>query len=176
MTVPLPIETERLVVRPFAPDADAGAMVAVYCDPEVMRYIPGGALAGFDQVREGLRLYERAQAKRGFSSWAITERGTGQPIGDVGFGVFQPTGDIELGYTLARSAWGRGLATEAARACLIAGMKHLDAERIIAVVDRENHRSQRVAERIGMARLAEIEAHERPHVMFGVVRGHFADS
>ncbi len=87
-------------------------------------------------------------------------------IGDVGFGIFEPTGEIELGWTLARDRWGRGYATEAAAACLSAGLAHLGAPRIVALVDAENEPSLRVAERIGMARIETVEAHGRPHVLF----------
>ena len=87
-------------------------------------------------------------------------------VGDVGFGVFEPTGDVELGYTLARAAWGRGYATEAAAACLAAGLAHLDVERIVALADVENTASHRVAERLGMVRDGIVEAHGRPHVLF----------
>jgi [ribosomal protein S5]-alanine N-acetyltransferase len=165
MSVPLPIETERLTIRSFVPAADAGAMTRVYCDPEVMRYVPGGALADEAAVRDLLGSYARIQTERGFSSWAVVERETGELIGDVGFGIFEPSGEIELGYTLARDCWGRGLATEAARAALAVGLAHL-APRIVAVVDAENEPSLRVAVRLGMRRIRDIVAHSRPHVLF----------
>lgn len=170
MAIPLPIETERLAIRAFVPDTDATSMLPVYSDAEVMRFIPGGALAGVAAVRRLLEQYARAQAERGFSSWAIVERETGRLVGDVGFGIFEPTGEIELGYTLARAYWGRGLAVEAARAGLDAGLAHLDADRIVAIVDVDNERSARVAERLGMTRGDVIEAHGRPHVVFSASR------
>ena len=141
-------------------------MLAVYSDPEVMRFIPGGAFRGIETMTARLKTYVRASARRGFSSWAVVERESGQVIGDVGFGVFEPTGDIELGYTLGRVFWGHGYATEAAGACLAAGLEHLGAPRIIALADEENFASLRVAERLGMTRLETIEAHYRPHVLF----------
>lgn len=166
MAVPLPIATERLLVRPFVPDADTAAMATIYCDPEVMRFIPGGALTDSAAVRSMLRTHAETQERCGFSSWAVVERETACVIGDVGFGVFEPTGDVELGYTLARASWGRGYATEAAAACLAEGIGHLAAPRIVAVVDIENEASLRVAERIGMTRVETIEAHARPHILF----------
>ena len=96
-------------------------------------------------------------------------RASGRVIGDVGFGVFTPTGDIELGFTLARDTWGHGYATEAAKACLAAGLEHLDVRRIVAVVDVDNEASQRVAERIGMAPVETLEAHGRPHILFAAL-------
>ena len=109
-------------------------------------------------------------ARQGFSSWAVVERRTGRLIGDVGLGIFEPTGDIELGYTLARDYWGLGYASEAAKACLAAALAHLDVPRIVAVVDLENETSLRVSERIGMTRAEIIEAHGRPHALFRASR------
>jgi RimJ/RimL family protein N-acetyltransferase len=166
MPVPLPIESHRLLIRAFVADTDSDAMLDVYGDPEVMRFIPGGALSDIAAVREMLEIHTRAQLLRGFSFWSVVERMTGRVIGDAGFGIFAPTGDIELGYTLARDCWGRGYATEAASACLAAGLTHLAPTRIIAVVDEENTASLGVAERIGMARIETVEVHGRPHSLF----------
>ncbi len=173
MSIPLPIVTPRLLVRQIVPDTDAAAMAETYCDPEVMRFIPIGPCADEDAVRALLTGYAEAQAESGFSSWAVVERAGGQIVGDAGFGVFEPTGEIELGYTLARRFWGLGYATEAARSCLIAGLRHLHVPRIIAAVDAENLASQHVAERIGMTRSEELVAHERPHIIFSA-RSHTA--
>jgi ribosomal-protein-alanine N-acetyltransferase len=162
--------TERLIVRGFLPEADAKPMFKVYGDPEVMRFIPGGALSDEVAVRTLLARYADAQRRQGFSSWAVVDRQTGQPIGDTGFGIFEPTGEVELGYTLARDRWGQGYATEAARACLVAGLEHLVTPRIIAVVDAENEASLRVPERIGMTKIETIQAHGRPHVLFAASR------
>ena len=166
MPVPLPLETERLLVRPFSPETDGEPMLSVYGDPDVMRFIPGGALAGLEAVRSTLETYATEQRSRGFSFWALVERETRHVIGDVGFGIFEATGEIELGWTLARDRWGYGYATEAASACLAAGLAHLAAPRIVAVVDAENEASARVAAKIGMARVETIDAFGRPHVLF----------
>jgi len=166
----LPIETERLLVRCFLPEADARPMFGVYGDPEVMRFIPGGALADEAAVGSLLERYADVQQRLGFSSWAVVERETGRVIGDAGFGIFEPTGEVELGYTLARDCWGEGYATEAAKACLAAGLEQLTAPRIIAVVDAENEASLRVPRRIGMRRVETIHAHGRPHVLFAASR------
>jgi RimJ/RimL family protein N-acetyltransferase len=164
MTAPLPIVTERLLIRRFTPE-DIEGLAALYADPEVMRYIPYGVLgkAGLDRV---LEKYARVEAEHGFTFRAIVERSTGRFVGDVGFGVYEATGEPELGYSLARSAWGHGYATEAASACVA----HLDAPRVVALVDAENEASLRVAERIGMERQGTVDAHGRPHVLFAKER------
>ena len=170
MEIPLPIETERLLIRVFEP-GDAEEMARAYCYPEVMRYIPGGADADLDAVRRRITTYRLHQEERGFSSWALVERASEQLIGDVGFGVFEPTGDLELGYSLAQHRWGLGYATEAAAACLQVAFAHLDVPRIVAVVDAENEASLRVPERIGMSRAGELKPRGRPHVLFEARRG-----
>jgi RimJ/RimL family protein N-acetyltransferase len=168
VTIPLPIVTERLAIRPFT-DADRPALGALYADPEVMRYISYGVLdaAGVDRV---LAKYARVEDERGFTFWAMVERGTDRFLGDVGFGVYDATVEPELGYSLARSAWGHGYASEAASACIGAAFVHLDAPRIVAVVDADNAASARVAERIGMQRQGPIDAHGRPHILFAKER------
>lgn len=161
----LPIVTPRLRIRPFQP-GDERPMMDVYGDAEVMRYIPGGPLPDEKAVRTIMDEQLVAHAARGYAYYAVELLADGSVVGDAGFGLFEPTGEIELGYTFARRAWGRGSATEAAAACLAAGLAGLDVPRIIAVADAENPASHRVAERIGMRRDREIEAHGRPHVLF----------
>jgi ribosomal-protein-alanine N-acetyltransferase len=159
-----------LLIRPFDVDVDVEAAVSVYCDVEVMRYVTGGPLPDETAARGPLEKYVRCQEEYGFSSWAVVDRETGRVIGDVGFGIFEPTKEIELGYTLAREFWGHGYATEAAAACLSAGLAHLAMARIIAVVDAGNHASLRVAERVGMTRMETLALHHRPHVLFAAQR------
>lgn len=168
MTIPLPIETERLTIRRFTA-GDRAALAELYADPDVMRYIPYGVLdaAGLERV---LEKYARVEAERGYTFWAIVDRVTDRFLGDVGFGVYEPTGEPELGYSLARSAWGNGYASEAARACLAAALAHLDVPRVVALVDADNARSLRVAERIGMERQGPVDAHGCPHILFAKAR------
>jgi RimJ/RimL family protein N-acetyltransferase len=66
----------------------------------------------------------------GFSTWAVVEKESGTVVGDVGLGVYEPTGEPELGYTLA-AVWGRGYGLEAARAG-VAAFEHLPARRLVA--------------------------------------------
>lgn len=163
MTIPLPIVTERLVIRGFTAD-DLAGLAALYADPEVMRYIPYGVLDA-PAVDRVLAKYARVDEEHGFTVWAVVDRRTGRFLGDAGFGVYEPTGEPELGYSLARSAWGNGYASEAAAACIDAAFAHLEARRLVAIVDVENTASARVAERVGMQRQGIVDAHGRPHIL-----------
>jgi RimJ/RimL family protein N-acetyltransferase len=166
--VPLPIETDRLLLRSFGPD-DVDEMLDVYGDADVMRFIPGGVLDARATARM-LAAYASAQATRGYAVWGIVLKSTGRLIGDAGFNVFAETGEPELGYSLARATWGNGYASEAARGCLDAAFAHLGCARVVALVDVDNAASHQVATRIGMQRLETIQAHGRPHVLYATAR------
>ena len=168
MTIPLPIETERLLIRPF--DAsDTDPMAEIYGDPEVMRHICLGVLDR-ERTTALLEEYRSAQDERGFSTWAVVEKESGTVVGDVGFGVYLPTGEPELGYTLASAVWGRGYGLEASRACVEAAFAHLPHSRVVAKVERENEPSLRVAEQLGMRTVETIDVDGRPHLLLALER------
>ena len=166
MTIPLPIETERLLIREFEP-TDAEAMADVYGDPKVMQYVSIGVLD-----REGtaalLERYRRAQDDAGISTWAVVERESGAVIGDVGFGLH--AGEPELGYTLAAAVWGRGYGLEAAQACVSAAFAHLPYAKLVAKIEPGNEPSLRLAERLGMRPIDTIDVDGRPHLLLALER------
>ena len=166
MTIPLPIETERLLIRPFEV-SDVDSMAAIYGDPEVMRHVCLGVLDR-DATAALLAEYRRAQDERGFSTWAVVEKESGAVIGDVGFGLYRPTSEPELGYTFAAALWGRGYALEAARACVAAALAHFPQRRLVAKVEPENERSLRLAERLGMRTVETITVADRPHLLLAM--------
>jgi RimJ/RimL family protein N-acetyltransferase len=162
--IPLPIETERLRLRAWTRE-DEPILAALYGDPQVMEYISLG-----DATVPGLlERYRRDQEEHGFAFWALCTK-DGDVVGNVGFHVLGPTGGPELGWALAHGAWGLGYATEAAQACIDALFTHTAHDRIVALVDPENERSLRTAERIGMHRVEEIEHRDRRHVLLEVTR------
>jgi len=161
------LTTERLHLRPFTP-ADQEAIHAVYADPEVMRHVGHGAHKTIAETANALRIYGEVLARRGYSFLAVTERDGGALIGDGGL---HPLGeDVELGYTLARSAWGRGYATELGRALLAYAFEVLAVPRVIAQVEPENARSRRVLEKLGMTERETRTAYGRPHLLYVVER------
>ncbi len=145
------IETERLVLRRWQ-EKDREPFAALNADPEVMEYFP----ATLTRERSDA-LADRVAAEFddcGFGLWAVELSGTF--IGFTGLSVprftahFTPC--VEIGWRLARSAWGHGYATEAARAALRHGFGELGLKEIVSFTARQNMRSQRVMERIGMTR------------------------
>lgn len=168
MTIPLPLETERLLIRAFE-TGDVDSMTPIYGDPEVMRHV---SMGGLDREETSALLdgYRLAQEQRGFSTWALVEQATGAVVGDVGFGLYEPTGEPELGYTLAAEVWGRGFGLEAANACVAAAFEHLPHRRLVAKVDPGNERSLRFAKRLGMRAVETIAVDGRSHVLLALER------
>jgi RimJ/RimL family protein N-acetyltransferase len=168
VSIPLPIETERLLIRMFETD-DVDPMTRVYGDPEVMQHVCLGVIDG-EKTASLLEEYRCAQAERGFSTWAVVEKESGDVVGDVGFGLYAPTGEPELGYTLAARVWGRGYGLEAAGACVEAAFMYLPHRRLLAKVEPENERSIRLAERLGMRLVGTIAVEGRPHFLLALER------
>ena len=149
------LETPRLRLRPLA-ETDEADLVALDSDPEVMRYV--GSPAG---VKSPAETMERARLRirethRGvyepLGFWRIETRSGGTFRG-VGALIRMPDGDdVEVAYRLARSAWGLGIATEAAGALVAHAVGPLALPRVVAVTYPENQASQRVLDKLGFER------------------------
>jgi RimJ/RimL family protein N-acetyltransferase len=144
------IGTERLIMRGWR-ESDLVPWAAMNADPEVRRYL--GLPLTFEQSSAWVLNYQDDLDRHGFGFWAVEVRESGDFIGFAGLdtmdGDVQFTG-IELGWRLARSAWGHGYATEAALAALRYGFGTMGLEEIVAVTAAANLRSQAVMRRIGM--------------------------
>ncbi len=164
------LTTARLHLRPFTA-ADQDAIHAVYADPEVMRHVGHGAHKTMAETANALRIYGDVLARRGYSFLAVTEREGGRLVGDGGLHPLGGQGpEVELGYTLERSAWGRGYATELGRALIEHAFTELGAPRVVALVEPENRASRRVLEKLGMTEREERMAYGRPHLLYAVER------
>lgn len=146
------LETRRLILRPWSP-VDAEAAFRIYGDPEVVGMMEGQPDSSVEVTRENL--VNRVMAhheEHGFGMWAVEEKVTGEVIGNCGLKYLDGGPEIEVGYHFAREAWGKGYATEAARACVEYGFNKLGLHRIVGVVLPSNVRSQRVLENAGLVR------------------------
>jgi ribosomal-protein-alanine N-acetyltransferase len=159
--------TERIVLRHFHV-ADLDDMAELFADPEVMRF--GAGPQSRDWTREWLKkCLEDYFRKWGFGLWAVVHQPDRRLIGYCGLTLFDDVDgrrEIEVGYRLMRRDWGRGLATEAAAAARDYAFGNLGLRRLIAVIDLENVRSMRVAEKIGLQREKEILFRGKPVNVF----------
>lgn len=173
------IETPRLRLRQWR-DADYAPFVALNADADVMRYFPAPLTrAESDAMADRCRTLI---AGRGWGLWAVERKLDAAFIGFVGLHEpaaalpFSPC--VEIGWRLAREAWGAGLATEAARAALAYGFGTLGLDQIVAFTTLENRRSRAVMERLGMRGDAPGFGHPalppghplRPHCLYRLPR------
>ncbi len=150
------IITPRLRLRGWTA-ADAEPMAAINSDPEVTRHL--NRAVDREAVAAFLGRAIAAWAAHGFGWYAVESREAGSAGRLLGFaGVSYPTfmpelaARPELGWRLARSAWGRGLATEAACAARDDAFGRLRLPELISIIHPDNDRSQRVAVKLGMTR------------------------
>jgi RimJ/RimL family protein N-acetyltransferase len=149
---PVPvIETMRLRLRGFTDD-DLDALADIYADPDVMLYMPGGKPVPRERVAASIGRMIGYWQEHGFGLWAVEEKESGESrlIGRCGLVHLDNTPEIEVGYLFAKDYWGKGYATEAARAALDYGFTQLGLDWIVAITRPENVASQHVLEKIGM--------------------------
>lgn len=149
------LETPRLRLRRFT-EADEDDLADLHGDPEVMRYITGERPTPREEIRDRILpvvLLGSYQRFEGFGYWVAEHRVT---RGFLGWFLFRPRrpepreGEIELGYRLRRSAWGKGYATEGSVALVRKGFSELGVERVFAETMAVNHGSRRVMEKAGL--------------------------
>jgi RimJ/RimL family protein N-acetyltransferase len=145
---PIPVlETDRLILRGWR-NADLDAFSRMSADAEVMRFISGATLSRNDAWRV-MAGFAGHWSLRGFGFWVVERKSDGAFLGRVG--LWEPEGwpSMEVGWTLDRPFWGKGYATEAAKAALDHGFANYPVDRLISLIAPDNHASQRVAERLG---------------------------
>lgn len=145
-----PIETDRLLLRPFCREDEAG-LHRLWNDPLVRRYLWDRRPVPREVVLKQIARSQRSFQEFGFGHFTISP--TGAPDRTIGFAGLVPRkklGFVELYYGLLPSYWGKGLATEASRAVLRFGFEEIGLPQILAASDPPNTPSFRVMKRLGM--------------------------
>lgn len=156
------LETERLILRQFTQD-DASNLFELNSDPEVVRFTPDAnqpidyTIIQNQLLPKYIAYYEKYA---GYGVWAAIEKSSQEFIG---WFYFRPVvyasyfdsalanpSDIELGYRLRKNAWGKGYATEGAKALIFKGFSELGTQRVVAVALAVNLASRRVMEKVGL--------------------------
>lgn len=154
------------MLRPWR-DSDRKAYQRILNDPRTLQLwgaglvyrakrAAAGVLGRFStlEARRALRQIDRHWQRFGYGMWAAEEHATHALVGSIGYSRLEAwtadPSDVEIGWLLDPAAWGRGFATEGARACLDYGFDKLALRRVVNVMLAQNLRSQRVAERLGL--------------------------
>ncbi len=147
-------------------------MAAINADPEVGRWLAGTATLADTEQRIHQYLYHWQE--RGFGLWAVEELETGRLIGRIGL-VYHDDWtasqhDAEIGWTLAREAWGRGYATEGAHEALRWAFEERGLDDIISITQPGNVRSRRVMEKVGLTYRGQTQWRGFAQVWYGIER------
>lgn len=147
------LRTERLLLRRWRSE-DVEAFAAICRDPKVMQFIGSGATRSLQQAEKSIETFECQWEERGFGLFAVEVLDDNAFIGFTGLSEpsflseIMPT--VEIGWRLAREHWGRGYATEAARAALKFGLEDLGLPDIVSIFQIENEASRNVIRKLGM--------------------------
>jgi len=143
------LETDRLIIRPLQPE-DRAAFAGVMSDPAVTEYVHGGVPFTEKEIDEYFARQARQLSDHDVCMGGVIEKSSGTFIGISGVQPLGTTGDLEIGWILASSTWGRGYATEAGSAAMAHVLETLGHARVVAIIDPANEPSKRVASRLGM--------------------------
>ena len=153
------IETERLIIRPWR-DSDRAEYLAS-CNTEAVTANLGGP-ARVEDIDASLARIRKCQEDNGFCFWVVERKADRLFLGYCGLKLSNLPGtpvadDVEIGWRLREDVWGHGYASEAADAVLAWAWDKLDVPRVVSFTIPVNGASQRVMERIGMARRADLD-------------------
>lgn len=160
--------TDRLLLTPLK-YGDEAALMSVFADPEVMKF--GAQITDEQEVAEWLNSKVDQAEATGYAVMLVSEKESGKAIGYCGlFNEDNVDGqhEVEVGYRLAKSAWGNGFATEAVRKVLEYAHEQLGLDRIVAMIDPNNTASANVASKVGMAPEKEImmPGYDHPDILY----------
>lgn len=148
------IETSRLILRVPTLE-DFGAWAAFCADTEATRFI--GGVTDVHAAWRGMAAAAGGWTLQGFGVWSAIEKGSGRWVGRIGYVMPWGWPGTEVGYCIARDAWGAGYATEAARAAVDFAFDHLGWSEVIHTIRHDNARSQAVALRLGARPAGAVE-------------------
>src|SRR5437870_3332158 len=164
------IETERLLLRRFRPD-DLDELAKLFADPDVMRYVGNGQPIDRTEAERALRSIINHWERHGFGRWAVVDKQSNEFIG---FGGLRSLFDTpEVVYHFSKENWGKGLATELARASLRFGFDDRGFDRIVAVAKPENRASIHVMQKLGMRFEMKTSYYNIEVVQYEITRNEF---
>jgi len=151
------LRTPRLILREFIP-GDAEGMYLLNNDPDVIRFTGDDPFKSIGEASELIRNYDQYK-KYGYGRWTILTESSSEYLGWCGLNHNKDTKETDIGFRLIKSEWGKGIATEAAIACVEFGFNHFGLNKITGKAMKENTSSIRVLEKTGMRFEKEFEAH-----------------
>ena len=166
------IETERFFIRPLLTE-DASGIFKLDSNPKVHTYLGNNPIKTLAEAQNVITLIQKQYKDFGIGRWAIIEKTTGDFVGWTGFKyITEPTNNhvnyYDLGYRLIEKYWGKGVATETAKACLKYAFDVLNLSEVYGICDVENDGSKNVLQKCGMTLVDTFDDKNVPHYWFEI--------
>ncbi|BDS11850.1 GNAT family N-acetyltransferase [Aureispira anguillae] len=171
------IETQRLILREISV-ADQDGLFELDSDPEVHRYIGTQPLTDPKQALEVIDLLQKQYKENNIGRWAVIEKESNRFLGWSGLKLYKEKVNgyenfYELGYRFIQKYWGKGFATETAKAWVDYGFRKLGVNAIYAMTDPENINSRHVLEKAGFRRVEQFDFDGDPTDWFEITRSNW---
>jgi len=166
------LETKRLILK-HTDYSDLNNLIELRSDPNVMKYIGDGAPQTKEDVERFLAYAIPYQKKYGFGFCSVFEKDSGNFIGQAGLfhlGSSEDQDEIEIAYRFHKNYWGKGYATECAKALIHWGFQQLSVQKLVAVVDLKNLRSSHVLEKAGLVYIGDGIYYEKKVRKYAIYR------
>lgn len=166
--------TERLILRELIPSDEKG-MFTLDADPEVHKYLGNQPVTSMEEIRAAIRFIRQQYVDNGIGRWAVIEKATNQFVGWAGLKLITTpinnrVGYYDLGYRFIKQYWGKGYASEAAKAIVDYGFNRMGLKEIYGMVETGNIASRKVLEKAGLKYLETFEDEGLPHDFFVIHR------
>ena len=164
--------------------ADVDVALEMFTDPEVTKF--AGSVMSEDKIRREMSTWIKRGGNGCIGIWCISDRDTGEKYGscallplpidddDTDWGLvipdIMPDGDVEVGYFLKQSSWGKGIATEVCRRLLEFVFKNTSLETVVATIDDENHKSENVLLKAGFIYIGRMRAYGEDSPIYRIDR------
>ena len=166
------LQTERLILRELVSEDDAG-MFEMDSDVEVHKYLGNQPLTKLEHSQEMIRFIRKQYEDNGIGRWAMINKNTHEFMGWTGLKLMKDLTNYhinyyDLGYRLIKRFWGKGYATESAKACISYGFSQLKLNEIYAMADVNNQASRDVLEKSGLTYIENFDFQGDPHAWFKI--------
>jgi RimJ/RimL family protein N-acetyltransferase len=166
--------TDRLILRELEP-GDVDALFDLFGDPVATQHFP--RVLTRDETAEWIERNRRRYRIFGYGLWAVVLRDTGEVLGNCGPVWHEINNELqlEIGYHFRRRYWGKGYATEAARAVMEWCFENIPVDYLISLIREQNMPSRRVAERNGLVVTGVGLFHDMEHLIYRMDRARWEE-
>lgn len=150
-----PIYTERLILRMFDLKNDLEAYASILGQRDVGKWLPKRDAYNYEESEKMINFFTNQWNENGFGTWVITTK-EGTLLGHMGLNFISDLQEVEVLYALGKESWGKGYASEGAKASVEYAFQHLDCKRLIGLTKPDNYASQHVLKKLGMKNTKDI--------------------